>query len=202
MLQAERIRAFAAKGDKDLARGVVQEIAHEFAGQGDARLMIQTFQRMADSAISCAENDPAGYIKAMANEPTFESAFLEGKFEGAERLASKGKNENALIHRGLLYLGLLKAGNKQAADEQWQPFLDALQKEGRRGRECAEMLAGKRPVDMEHLRRLAMEPQNKRVVLAVIAKRFPEHSKDLMTLARKLDYQRDPTSLCLRKVLE
>jgi hypothetical protein len=55
---------------------------------------------------------------------------------------------------------------------------------------------------MEHLRRLAMEPRNKRVVVAVIAKRFPEHCKELLTLARKLDYQRDPTSLCLRKVLE
>ena len=202
MLQAERIRAFAAKGDKDMARGVVQEIAHEFAGQGDARPMIQTFQKMADSAISCAENDPAGYIQAMANEPTFESAFLEGKFEGAEGLANKAKGDDLTIHRGLLYLGLLKAGNKQAAEEQWQPFLDALQKEGRRGRQCAEVLAGKRPVEIEHLRRLAMEPRNKRVVLAVMAKRFPEHSKELLGLARKLDYQRDPTSLCLRKVME
>jgi hypothetical protein len=104
--------------------------------------------------------------------------------------------------RGLLYLGLLKSGDQKTAVEQWQPFLDALQKEGRRGRQCAEVLSGKRPVHMEHLRRLAMEPRNKRVVLAVIATRFPEHSKELLSLARKLDYQRDPTSLCLRKVLE
>src|SRR5262249_5865466 len=152
--------------------------------------------------ICCADNDAAGYIKAMGNEPTFESAFLEGKFEGAEGFVDKGKSENALVQRGLLYLGLLKSGHQKTAEEQWQPFLDALEKEGRRGRQCAEVLSGKRPVDMEHLRRLAMEPRNKRVALAVIAKRFPEHSKELLSLARKLDYQLDPTSLCLRKVLE
>jgi tetratricopeptide (TPR) repeat protein len=199
---AEQIHALAAKGDKDKARTVVDEMARELAPQGDMQQLRQALQKVAESSICCAANDTAGFLKAVGNEPSFEAAFLQGKYAAAAVFADKGKQDNAMNQRGLLYLGLLKSGDPKSAEEQWQPFLDALQKEGRRGRQCAEVLAGKRPVDVEQLRRLALEPRNKRVVLAVIAKRYPEKSKDLLTLARKLDYHRDATSLCLRKVLE
>jgi tetratricopeptide (TPR) repeat protein len=202
VVRAERIRALAAKGDKEKARAAAQEMVQEFASQGDVRQVREALQKIAEVSICCAANDSAGFLKAMGYERTFETVFLEGKYADAAAFVGKGKNDSDMNQHGLLYLGLMKAGDQKAAQEQWQPFLDALQKEGRRGRQCADVLAGKRPVDMDHLRRLALEPRNKRVVLAVIAKRYPEQSKELLTLARKLDYHRDATSLCLQRVLE
>jgi hypothetical protein len=49
---------------------------------------------------------------------------------------------------------------------------------------------------------MPIDPKQKRVLLAVVARRQPEQAKDVLELARKLDYQRDVTSLCLRQVLE
>jgi hypothetical protein len=43
---------------------------------------------------------------------------------------------------------------------------------------------------------------DKRVLLVVAAKRFPDHAKDLLPLARRLDFYADVTSLCLAKVMD
>jgi hypothetical protein len=75
-------------------------------------------------------------------------------------------------------------------------------KGGRDERRLGEVLAGKQPVNVDVLRRLPIQPEHKRIFLAVVAKAHPEHAKELLDLARKLDFQRDVTSMCLRKVLE
>lgn len=64
------------------------------------------------------------------------------------------------------------------------------------------MLDGRKPPDLDRLRRLPIDARQKRVFAAVLARRFPDQAKDLLTLARSLDFYRDPVSLCLRKVLE
>jgi tetratricopeptide (TPR) repeat protein len=199
--QDQQIRALVAKGDKAKAKALVDETAGHFPGPGQMELR-QTLHKFAEASICCASNDVEGYLTATGNEPTFETAFLQRKFAEAAGLADRGKTENAIRQRGLLYLGMLAAGDQKGAEAQWEPFLDALRQEGRRGRKCADMLGGKVPVDVEYLRRVAIYPGQKRVVLAVMTKRFPEQSKDLSTLARKLDYHRDATSLCLRQVLD
>ena len=64
------------------------------------------------------------------------------------------------------------------------------------------MLAGRQPVNQERLRKLPIDPLDKRVLLVVVARRFPDQAKDLLPLARKLDIFADGTSLCLAKVME
>ena len=71
----------------------------------------------------------------------------------------------------------------------------------RRTRQFKEMLCGGRPLDLDLLRQLPVDARNKRALLAVATKRFPDKAKDLLALAQKLDFYRDPTSLCLRKAL-
>lgn len=64
------------------------------------------------------------------------------------------------------------------------------------------MLAGRQPLDADVVRRLPLDPKSKRVLLVVVAQRFPDSAPHLLPLAKTLDYQRDATSLCLRKVRE
>ena len=64
------------------------------------------------------------------------------------------------------------------------------------------MLAGRKALNTDLIRRLPLEPRQKRVLLAVVAKRYPNQEKELLPLARTLAFYRDATSLCLRKVLE
>jgi hypothetical protein len=49
---------------------------------------------------------------------------------------------------------------------------------------------------------LTIEPRTKRVYLAVLAQRFPDQAKEILALARTLDFHRDAISLCLRQVLK
>jgi tetratricopeptide (TPR) repeat protein len=64
------------------------------------------------------------------------------------------------------------------------------------------VLTGQDVIDPEKVRRSANPPETKRVLVALLARRSPEHRDALTRLARDLDYQRDQTSLCLRALLD
>jgi hypothetical protein len=110
--------------------------------------------------------------------------------------------DGAIEQRGLVYLAAQKAGDPKLADEQWQLLLATMAKADHHTRRLGEMLSGNRPLETDLVRRLPIDPEQKRVLLAVIAQRHPETANDLLPLARALDFQRDGTSLCLRKLLE
>ena len=131
----------------------------------------------------------------------FEPLLLEGKLHEAADAAEAG-GEQGLAQHALLYLAAERAGDRKLADEQSQLLLAALEKGPAPQRELAEMLAGRQPPDPGRLRRLSIPPEQKRYLLAVVARRYPETAKELLPLARQLDFSPDGTSLCLRKLLD
>src|SRR5262249_18231921 len=145
-------------------------------------------------------SDKAGYVKAAAQAPTFEAALLRGKLAEAVDLAGVSNPDSDAFH-GLLYLEATRAKAKDLAQSQWQALLDDLKKRGREEQLLGDILAGKKPFDARLMQRLHIEPASKRVLLAVVAQRYPDHAKELLALARRLNFQRDAISLCLEKVL-
>ncbi len=198
----ERIRTLAAKGDRKGARAAIDQTVTSFtagnpAGQEMVRASLEAF-------LSCALGDVPGFLKAAGNVPglpAFEPALLEGKLDEAAGKIEDPRAPAAGIDHGLLYLAARKANNGPLAETQWQAVLAALQGGDREAKEIGDVFAGRRPLDVDRLRRLPVDVQLKRVWLAIAAQRFPQRAKELVTLARKLDFQRDPTSLCLRRVL-
>ena len=87
------------------------------------------------------------------------------------------------------------------ARQQWQAFVTALNKGNRTLRRLGKLLSSPSPPSGPTLVHLAIEPDQKRVFLAAIGKRFPETAKEVLPLARKLDFEPDAVSLCLDKVL-
>jgi hypothetical protein len=163
----------------------------------------QRVQASLELVLCYAQRDVAAFLKVAPQTPDFSPfgpALLQGKLQEAARLVAP-ENDKALVQHALLYLAALKAGNKKLAEEQWQALLTSLSKGGPRLRKFGEMLAGRR-LNQDQARRLAIEPDQKRVLLAVMAKRYPESGKELLELARRLDFSPDLTSLCLRQVLE
>ncbi len=106
------------------------------------------------------------------------------------------------IGPALLYLAALKGGDQKRADQIWSQLMASLDKSDRYSRQLSAMLTGRQPVSLPVLRRLPMHALHKRVLLVVAAKRFPDLSKDLISLARQLDFYADATSLCLAKVMD
>jgi hypothetical protein len=154
--------------------------------------------------LCCASGDLAGYLKLAQKAPglpSFEAALLQDKLEDAAQ-AARTQPHDAVNQPALLYLAAREEKNQKLADEQWQQLLISLGQSSRRHRQLGEMLAGKRPLDGNLVRRLPIDPRQKRVLLVVVARRHPDQARELLPLARSLDFQRDATSLYLRKVLK
>jgi tetratricopeptide (TPR) repeat protein len=198
---ADRIRALAGKGDKVAARAVIDEATRLSPGP-EAAPYVQMMRAFLEMTWCCQEKDAAGYLKWAAQFPEqtrFESALLKGDLEAASKVETEYYRT---IGPALLYLAALKAGDQKRADQIWSQLMASLDKSDRYSRQLSAMLTGRQPVTLPALRRLPMHALHKRVLLVVAAKRFPDLSKDLISLARQLDFYADATSLCLAKVMD
>jgi hypothetical protein len=196
------MRVAAIKGDNSKVQTVLEQTLGGFARLDEPGR--QVWEASLQLQLCCCRNDVAGFLKITADHPdwsTLESSLLQGKFKEAEDKIDEEGNSDVVSH-GLLYLAAAKAGDQKIAEKHWQSMLDALAKGNRDERRAAGMGKDQKPVDASLLRRLTIRPEEKRVVLAAFAQHFPKQGKDLLTLARKLDFQHDATSLYLRKVLK
>jgi hypothetical protein len=112
------------------------------------------------------------------------------------------RDERAVVQHALLCLAALKKGDAKLAEEQRQALLATLAKGDRDTRRFSELLAGKQPCDVEAVRRLPHDVKEKRVLVALLARREPDKAKELVALAKRLNFQLDETALCLRQLLE
>jgi hypothetical protein len=161
----------------------------------------QAAQKFAETMLCCAEKDVDGFLKSADPKTSFEAAVLRGQLDEAAALATS-EGSDAVEQRGVLYLAAAAAGMKALADEQWTALLDQLNKGDRDHKLFGDVLVGRKPLASYSPQKLAVEPSVKRVLLAVLAQRYPAKSKELLALSRRLDYQRDAISLCLDKVLK
>ena len=77
-----------------------------------------------------------------------------------------------------------------------------MKKDRRDERLFADLLTADKLPASPPWQRLGIEPRIKRVYLAVLAQRFPAEAKEILALARTLDFHRDAISLCLQKVMK
>jgi hypothetical protein len=201
---AMRLRALTAKGDKAGARATIEEAVNRVQGAA-AETNRKTVRAWLEAVLCAAEGDVPGYLKAveeLPEMPQFERPLLRGKLQDAVAGIDRKNEEQAAADHGLVYLAALKAGDRKLADEQLQELVTTAAKGDRYLRQLGDVLAGRKPVDVEALRRLPLEPRWKPALLAVVARRYPDRAKDLLPLIRTLDFERDATSLCLRQVLK
>ncbi len=197
-------RVYAVMGDKANSRAAVAELAQatkaEQADDDDDGGESMAPTKYLDSRVCCWEYDVAGYLKARetARHPSFEVAFLRGNLEQA---ADTLKQFGTTTQHALLYLAAERAGAKDLALAQWRALTEVLAKGTRDDRLLADVLLGRKPIADHPPQRLPLPAMSKRVYLAVFAQRHPERAKEALALAEKLDFYRDDTSLCLRKVL-
>jgi hypothetical protein len=196
------MRTAAIKGDNTRVQSALQQALAPFA-RLDAESK-QEWEKSLELQLCCCRDDAEGYLKIISDHPnlaSLESNLLQGKIKEASALIGEGANDST-ANQGLIYLAAAKAGDPKMSEKHWQVMLDALAKGDRDERRVATMAKDKKPLDTTLLLHLTIRPEEKRVVLAAFAQHFPKQGKDLLTLARKLDFQHDATSLYLRKVLK
>jgi tetratricopeptide (TPR) repeat protein len=191
----EIAKVHAIQGHLEEARSAVASVVQLYPEEDR-----QVGQRMLEANLCCWQNDLKGYLKSASAEPgppSFPLVFLQGKLKEAAALAPQTDYEAAVCH-ALVYLGATRSGAKGLAQEQWQALLADLAQGGREERQLGDLLAGRKPLTPRAAQRLLIVPRQSRVFLLVIAQRLGEQSKEVVDLARRLDYHRDPISLCLR----
>ena len=195
---ADTSKVHAVRGEKDKARAVLEQAVQGMTTQK------QTLEAALRSQMCCWENDLAGYLRATpgaGKSPTFEVAFLKGDLEQAAAIAKRTKLD-AGVFQGLLYLAARRAKDDKRAQEHWKALLAELKKDRRDERLFADLLTADKLPASPPWQRLGIEPRIKRVYLAVLAQRFPAEAKEILALARTLDFHRDAISLCLQKVMK
>jgi tetratricopeptide (TPR) repeat protein len=198
-----QLTIYAVQGDQVKAQAVIDAMQALLPDREKSH-MGQVLKAGFEMVVCCTRNDVAGFLKIapqIEKLSPFGPAFLQGKLQEAAELVEP-EPEKARVQRGLLYLAARKAGDEKLADSQWQLLLADLAKGDPALRLLGDILAGRRPFNADLVSRLSIEPEQKRILLAVAAQRYPEQGKQLVTLARKLDYAPDVGTLCLRQVLD
>ena len=197
----QMVRVHALRGDRAKAQAQIDEVVKFLPAP--AR---DTTRKALEAIVCCSANDVAGYLK-LTDDTNYEAALLRGKLKEAAALTgganlTGGINTDRLNLHGLVYLEAVQAGAKEIADAQWKALLAELKKTGRDYRLFADYLEGRQPPATRLAQRLPIEPNAKRVLLAVAAQRLPEQKQELLALAKRLDFYRDAVSLCLAKFLK
>jgi hypothetical protein len=166
-----------------------------------------------DQTLALARRDGAKYLELAARSGAtdrFAENLLRGDYKSAAAADPAGPNdlrpsldwEVEATRAGLLYLAGLKAKDRAFAETQWAKLVETLGHGDREGRYYSAVAAGKEPFDLARVKEAPVHPSVKRVVLAAFARKFPADAKELNELSKKLDFERDEFSLCLRYVTE
>lgn len=194
-----RVKDLAARGDQKGAGELIEQTRVQNAKNPR---MEQFFLQM-EAARSCALNDVAGYLKTVSVDEAKSSfcvSLLLGKLRAAAENVQKDSRVHEAMQHGLLYLYASKKNDSEMAKVQWSRMIAILERGNRDQRELAKFMAGGTPPDLAWLTDLPLDPEHKRVFLLAVAQRFPTADKNTAALARRLDFQRDEISLCLKNL--
>jgi tetratricopeptide (TPR) repeat protein len=208
----KRLAAHVATGEAGAAEAELNRVFGPRVG-GRMNTGPMQFRASMDRMLAVARRDRAKYLElwAQAGLPDrFTESVLRGNYKSAGATDPAGPKEirptldweGDATRAGLLYLAALKAKDQAFADVQWPKLAEALGRGNRQARFYAAVAGGKEPFDAARVKDAVVHPSVKRVVLAAFARKFPADAKDLDALSKKLDFERDEFSLCLRFVTE
>jgi hypothetical protein len=197
LAKAYLVQDQAARGDTRGVRQTIDEIRKQNLTDPRALPILAHLEAVR----ACGAGDVQGYLKALPlDERTsaFAPVLLAGDLAKAAALIRPGVRNQTAAQRSLLYLMALKKKDAPLANSQRKLLLEELAHGDRHHRVLGKVLAGTVPVNPVDLQQLLIDPDAKRALLLVVAQRFPASAKDIVPLARKLDFHHDETSLCLK----
>jgi tetratricopeptide (TPR) repeat protein len=208
----EQVAVLLGLHDKAGAEALLNRQMPNFGGgpAGNVNIAMTQYRAALDILMALAQRDRAKYLELsdrIGKKDEFTVNILKGNHASAAAFlpffdAGVFSWEPEAARAALLYLAGLKANDASFAGTQWKKFVEALGKGDREARRLAEVTAGKQPLDPKWITNATFRPEIKRVILAALARKFPAYAKDLTPLAKKLDFEHDSTSLCLRYLTE
>lgn len=211
-----RLAAYVAMGELGAIEAEINRAAIPPGSRASSPAFAQAaaqYRVELEMVLAEVRGDRAQYLE-LANRSTNKEDFVVHLLRGEhlKSAAANAKTEKVIsvardwevnaTRSGLLYLAGLKAKDAPFAETHWKAFAESLNKGDRAGRMLGAIADGKQAFDWEKVKDSSINPSTKRIVLAAFAKKFPQNAKELGELAKKLDFDRDEYSLCLRYVME
>lgn len=192
-----------------------QQLAQQFPftlGLNANTVEFEQVKQLVDQLMVTVLRDREAFLKHAESKQQLQSidvsVLLDKPREAAAKIPSgddhPGRTErrDAIQNRALIYLSAMNNNESEVAKEQFDALIKVLANDDRDHRYVAAVLSGEKPFDWETVRMLVIDPETKRVLLPVLAQRFPDQADNLKRLTRQLNYQRDDVSLCLRHLLK
>ena len=111
--------------------------------------------------------------------------------QAAEKLDQEQQSSTEIATTRLaLFLKAHAVGKTEFAEQQFKLGVEALRAGSYEERAYADALSQQGKTETEQLLRLPMMPEHKRVILAALGVRDPEHKEKYFALARKLNFER------------
>lgn len=193
----EVMQVHAVRGDKAKARETLAQAVQ--AAPPDQRGFVQP---ALEGLLCCWEGDAEGFVqKSAKGGGSFELSVLRGDLPKAAGFV-RPEQHDAHARYALLYLAAVRRGDKELAATYRKDLVAKLAEGTREERLLGDVLAGRKTLAQHPPERMVLDPRDKRVFLAVLAQEHPDRAKELVELAKRLDFYRDAISLCLRKVLD
>ncbi len=192
------MRIGVAKNDNDMIQTARDLAANDSLHDPHATIRLSLAEAL-------ARGDAAAYRRHMAQQPSEQHslgsavilALLENEIDAAATLCESPQLASSFA---LTSLALRKAGQVKRADALMEDYAQYLAQQGRDERKLAAMLEGKQPLDMKMALNAIMSTEEKRLMLLMLAAKYPDHATELNSLSRKLDVQRDDVSLVLKQL--
>ncbi len=165
--------------------------------------LVARIQKMLDALQAAAEGKANVFIVNQSETPegpSFYVDFLRGELESAAKKIDPIAPDLEIAQRGLVYLAARKKKLDKLANEQWDLMLKAMEAGDRDTRRAATIFKTNNEDEAEKLLTLRTSIEAKRIILLVAAVKFPEQADVFLALASKLDFEGDPTALCIKMV--
>ena len=197
-LVAREVQVLACKGEIAAAKQVISS----FSARGQSRADVEAYERYLGSVLSYATGDEATWSRQIAELPqagfAFELALAANRLDDADKALTDARNADWHL---LLYIAAEQAQRTDLSKRHLDAAVAILRRGDRERRQAAAWLAGEQPMDAQAATQLAVVPEGKRVLLAALGIRYPEHRQACFAEARKHNYQPQFPRLFLKRVL-
>lgn len=199
------VRLLASAGRKDEARQAIANYLARVSRPGNQEQM-RRFESHAQALIQYVDGDVSAYARLLESasgspEARFQAAVCLGHLDDAAAALAMDQAASAGQHL-LLYILATDANRVDLATEHLKIAIEGYQRGGRGSRLVAQWLSTTASPDPAAVSDLALMPDEKRLVLAALALRDPEHRQALVQQAAVLNYDRAFPYWTVKQILD
>lgn len=196
-LAAEEVRLHMCKGDSESAQKVISEYV---ASIGEVhKENAQISRDYLEGVFAYCSNDETTYAEKIGKikvpEFEFQNAFIKGEYDKASAIAK----DNGLDGYNQLMLYLAQ-DNPEDASRYLANAIESFRSGDKTERVLADYLSGDKNFAVDEVKSIVIPPETKCIAMAAFGKLKPDHSKELFSLAQKLNYNKKFPYIFISKV--